>query len=111
MIRKAGHQGTIFFRPPNGKKLLLLPWYLSRNGRTTIMWDVEPETYLSADASAAEIAGQTLDATGPGSIILLHPLASGADQSRKAIPMVVRGLRRRGYRFVTVSELVALAGR
>lgn len=36
-IRAAGHQGEIFFRPPFGKKLMTLPWYLSRNGRTTIM--------------------------------------------------------------------------
>ena len=28
-IREAGYQGEILFRPPYGKKLVLLPWYLA----------------------------------------------------------------------------------
>jgi peptidoglycan/xylan/chitin deacetylase (PgdA/CDA1 family) len=28
LIRSIGHRGEITFRPPNGKKLFLLPWYL-----------------------------------------------------------------------------------
>jgi len=111
LIRMAGHRGTVFFRPPNGKKLLLLPWYLGRHGRTTIMWDVEPETYLSTDASANEIARYAVNSTRPGSIILLHPLASSAVESRKAIPTIVGTLRRRGYRFVTISLLTDLEER
>ncbi len=27
LIRQTGYRGAIYFRPPNGKKLLLLPWY------------------------------------------------------------------------------------
>ena len=44
-IRDAGYQGEILFRPPYGKKLVLLPWYLADTNRTTIMWDLEPESY------------------------------------------------------------------
>lgn len=36
LIRAAGHSGEIYFRPPFGWKLLGLPWYLWRAGRTTV---------------------------------------------------------------------------
>src|ERR1044072_3616458 len=56
LIRAAGHVGAISFRPPYGKKLLALPFYLSRHDRKTITWDVEPDSDLAADASAEAIA-------------------------------------------------------
>jgi peptidoglycan/xylan/chitin deacetylase (PgdA/CDA1 family) len=43
----------------------------------------------------------------PGSIILLHVMAASRETSREALPEIIRGLREQGYRFVTVSELLA----
>lgn len=37
LIRNTGYTGEITFRPPNGKKLIGLPWYLSQHDITTIM--------------------------------------------------------------------------
>src|SRR5262245_6236357 len=45
LIRQAGYQSAIHFRPPFGKKLILLPYFLSRTSRKTITLDVEPESY------------------------------------------------------------------
>jgi len=36
LIRASGYKGEITFRPPYGKKLLALPWYLSRRGVTSV---------------------------------------------------------------------------
>src|SRR5690554_6941077 len=44
-IRQIGYEGDITFRPPFGKRLLFLPYYLSENERNTILWNIEPETY------------------------------------------------------------------
>ena len=44
LIRAAGYDREINFRPPYGKKLFALPWYLSKTGRKTITWDVEPDS-------------------------------------------------------------------
>lgn len=41
LIRMAGYLDKIHFRPPFGKKLFVLPYYLKNNYRKTIMWDVE----------------------------------------------------------------------
>ena len=46
LIRKAGWTNEITFRPPFGKKLFTLPFYLSKNNPKTIIWDVEPETFV-----------------------------------------------------------------
>jgi peptidoglycan/xylan/chitin deacetylase (PgdA/CDA1 family) len=107
LIRQAGYEGDIHFRCPYTKKLILLPYYLSRTGRLNISFDVEPESYGTAGADAQRMVDHVLARTRPGSIILLHVMADGGAESRKAIPDMVRGLRARGYRFVTVSELLS----
>lgn len=108
MIRAVGHAGPIHFRPPYGKKLLGLPWYLHRTGRTTVTWDVEPESFPEVDGNAERITAHVLERARPGSIILLHVMYRGRAASRRAVPAIVAGLRARGYRFVTVSELMAM---
>ena len=109
LIRQAGYAGEITFRPPYGKKLLVLPWYLSRRNIRTVMWDVEPETVQPADAAA--MADYALTHTQPGSIILLHPFCNdGCEPARAALPLIIEGLQAKGYHFVTVSELMAEAG-
>ncbi len=69
-IASTGYRGDGVFRPPFGKKLVYLPYYLGRRGIPTIMWDVEPDSDL--DASADDIVRRAVDQVRPGSIILLH---------------------------------------
>jgi peptidoglycan-N-acetylglucosamine deacetylase len=104
LIRRAGYQGEITFRPPNGKKLLALPHYLDQHDRKTIMWDVEPDSDEELDAQ--RIVDVTVEHTRPGSIILLHGMYAGRDQSRLAVTPIIDRLKADGYRFVTVSELL-----
>ena len=111
MIRVVGYGGPIHFRPPYGKKLLGLPWYLHRTGRTTVTWDVEPESFPEIDGNAERITAHVLQRARPGSIILLHVMFRSRAESRRAVPAIVAGLRARGYGFATVSELMALEGR
>ncbi|WP_410871039.1 polysaccharide deacetylase family protein [Nocardia sp. A7] len=102
-IRRAGYQGPITFRPPYGKKLWALPRYLADHDRTTVTWDVEPDS--AGGASREAIVGDAMGKTRPGSIILLHVMYGA--ESLAAVPEIVNGLRAKGYRFVTVSELLA----
>lgn len=113
LIRATGYTGEITFRPPNGKKLAGLPWYLSQHNILTITWDVEPDTYEDTGTGSGDanyLVQYTLTHTKPGSIILLHPFCSticAAD--RAAIPGIIDGLRARGYTFVTISQLLTYA--
>ncbi|MFZ1720989.1 MAG: polysaccharide deacetylase family protein [Microgenomates group bacterium] len=110
LIREAGYEGEITFRPPYGKKLFALPWYLSEHNVKTIMVDVEAETYmpkLETDGEKKEFLVQhTLEKTQPGSIILLHPFCESCGASRQAIGPIIDGLRAKGYEFVTVAKLL-----
>ena len=106
-IRSAGYQGDILFRPPYGKKLLVLPWYLAKHNRTTIMWDLEPETDPKLASDAQAMAAYVINNAKPGSIVLLHVMYQSRQASREALPVIIEGLKQKGYRFVTVSELLA----
>lgn len=106
LIRAAGYEGEIHFRPPYGKRLIILPYYLSVTDRTTIFMDVEPESYPEIAADAGSVVGHVLDRTRPGSIILLHVMNERRAETMQAVPGIIQGLRSRGYRFVTVSELL-----
>jgi peptidoglycan/xylan/chitin deacetylase (PgdA/CDA1 family) len=107
LIRMCGYGGEVHFRSPNGKKLILLPYYLSRMGRKNIFWDVSPEGDRDVAADDEEIVETVLEETRPGSIILLHVMYRSRAESREALPGIIHGLRQQGYRFVTVSELLA----
>ncbi len=107
LIRAAGYTGEITFRPSYGKKLFALPLYLSRHGRVTVTWDVEPDSELGTDADAATLTRYVLGRTRPGSVILLHVMYPSRAETLKAVPLIIEGLEREGYRFVTVSELLA----
>jgi peptidoglycan/xylan/chitin deacetylase (PgdA/CDA1 family) len=110
LIRNAGYRGEITFRPPYGKKLFILPWYLYRHNIKTITWDVQPDSYAldleEGDEKIQFLVNNTLQNTKPGSIILLHPFCNSCVSARKALGQIIDGLREKGYRFVVISELL-----
>lgn len=106
LIRAAGYQGEIHFRPPFGKKLFALPYYLSKTNRKSIMWDVDPDSYPEIAADSDRIVEFVLSKTQPGSIILLHVMYANRRESLKAVKKIVEKLKEQGYSFKTVSELL-----
>jgi len=108
LIREAGFEGPIYFRAPYGKRLFAVPFYLKRSGRVHIMWDIEPDSHGEVSRSPEKIVEHVVERVRPGSIILLHPFYENRRPSLEAIPGIIEELKRKGYRFVTVSELVEL---
>lgn len=111
LLRNSGYKDEITFRPPNGKKLISLPWYLQRNNIKTIMWDVEPDTYVPKALSEKEkiqfLVDYTVSHTKSGSIILIHPFCeNNCAADRQALRQIIGELQSEGYRFVTISELL-----
>lgn len=107
LIRSTGYEGAIHFRPPYGKKLALLPWYLSKTNRKTITWDIEPDSYADVAADSNRIVEHVIQNSRPGSIIILHIWYPSRATSLKAVPGIIDGLRQRGFQFKTVSELLS----
>lgn len=107
LLLAAGAREPIFFRPPYGYKLVALPWVAWRANRTTVTWDVEPDSYPSVAATPEGIVTHVLEHARPGSIILLHPWYPGRATSLAAVPPLVDSLHARGFRVTTVGDLLA----
>jgi peptidoglycan/xylan/chitin deacetylase (PgdA/CDA1 family) len=76
---------------------------LSTFGYPTIMWSVDPLDWKKPGAGV--VASRIVQGTHAGAIILVHDLhASSVD----AMPATIDSLLRRGFRFVTVSQLLAM---
>ena len=105
LISKAGYKGEIDFRPPNGKKLFGLPYYLSKHNRDTITWNIEPDTYYSAALDKVNFVKKNVT---PGSIILIHPMYDQTGEELKTIQGLLQSLSKQGYKFITVNELQKL---
>lgn len=106
-IHRAGQDGMAPFRPPYGKKLFGLPWYLQQTGRTTVMWDVEPESTRGVEQTPEGMARHVLERARPGSIILLHAMRDPAGFKLRALESILAGLHASGYRVVSFAELQA----
>jgi peptidoglycan/xylan/chitin deacetylase (PgdA/CDA1 family) len=106
VIRAAGYGGPILFRPPYCKKLVSAPYYLWRHGRTTVTWDLEPDSEGSLADDPQAMVRYVVANVRPGSIVLLHPWGTSRAASRRALPLIIEALAARGYSFVTASELL-----
>lgn len=101
-IREVGYKGEIDFRPPYGKKMIGLPYYLNKVHKETITWNIEPDTYYSSADDKIEYVKKNIK---PGSIILLHPMYDKTGNELKTIEEILHSLTKEGYKFVTVDEL------
>ncbi|MEU6477638.1 polysaccharide deacetylase family protein [Streptomyces sp. NPDC047017] len=78
---------------------------LSPLGLTAIQWDVVSGDAFATDAGA--VARQVLDGVKPGSVVVMHCTRSAAPTTEQVVRTVVPELRKRGYRFVKVSDMIA----
>lgn len=69
-----------------------------------ILWDVDPRDWTSPGASV--IAARVLNNVHPGAIVCMHL----RPQTAQALPAILRGLKARGYKAVSLPELFRAAG-
>ena len=99
-------QDSISFRPPFGRRGVVLSYLLSQMQKKLILWDVNSLDYETTTLTAEDIANRVIDNVRSGSIMLMHD--SGGDRSKTlaATQVIVKTLRSKGYAFKTVSELL-----
>ncbi|MFF2796596.1 polysaccharide deacetylase family protein [Lysinibacillus xylanilyticus] len=102
LIRDTGYKGEIDVRPPNGKKLIGLPYYLNKHKRETITWNLEPDTFYTTVSDKVKYVTENIE---PGSIILLHPMYDKTGKALQTIEGILQKLSNEGYTFITVNEL------
>jgi peptidoglycan/xylan/chitin deacetylase (PgdA/CDA1 family) len=104
ILARYGGRQTRYFRFPGGCYDQAALQALAPLGLTVIGWDV-----VSGDPFAAApgpIVDAVLSRVRPGSIVVLHITQANAEYTDEALPSILDGLRQRGLRPVTVSELL-----
>ncbi|AFZ04081.1 polysaccharide deacetylase family protein [Calothrix sp. PCC 6303] len=98
---------TTLFRPPGGYLNNGLAGYAKSQKYAVVMWS---QTSADTDPKAKYqvFVKNVIRDAKPGGIVLMHD--GGGDRRRtvQALPGIIQGLKAKGYRFVTVPELLAM---
>lgn len=104
VIERATGFAPCSFRPPYGRVNPSTVRSAAANGMRTVLWSVDTNDWQRPGAGT--IAQRAISGARPGGIILMHDGGRRREQTAAALPRVINTLRSRGYRFVTVHELL-----
>jgi peptidoglycan/xylan/chitin deacetylase (PgdA/CDA1 family) len=108
IIEKKLGRPALSMRPPGGAWNRTVVDVASEENLPVVLWDV-----VSGDAGGhvppARMSREIMEKTKPGSIVIFHINKRGPF-TKTALPDIIAGLREKGFRFITVSELLALPG-
>ena len=103
-IKEATGFTPTLLRPPYGAiTTRQREWIEGRFGLSIILWSVDPFDWKRPGASV--ITQRILSQVRPGAIILSHDIHK---QTVDAMPATLDALAAKGYKFVTVTELIAM---
>lgn len=104
LIRQDTGRDPALFRPPYGVMTNGLASAAMASGCTAVLWSNDPKDWRKGQ-TAGRVAGNVLSIARPGDIILLHDGVGRATPD--ALVTIMASLSKRGYRFVTVPEMLA----
>src|SRR5205823_11158063 len=94
----------ILLRPPYGSVTMRQKHFIHDDlGYEIILWDVDPLDWKEPGPNI--VSSRILKETRPGSIVLSHDIHA---QTIQAMPATLTELEAKGFKFVTVSELLKL---
>ena len=104
-IRSAAGIGPTLLRPPYGSiTARQKKWINQEFGYKIVLWDVDPLDWRRPGPNV--VCNRIVKNTRAGSIVLAHDIHPGTIE---AMPCVLNQLEAKGFKFVTVSELIAKA--
>jgi peptidoglycan/xylan/chitin deacetylase (PgdA/CDA1 family) len=103
-IRELTGYTPCLFRPPYGAIDSNVVGVARSLGMATILWDVDPVDWSTPGTS--KIISRVLAQVQPGSIILSHDGGGYRGETLAAYRTIIPALRARGYRIVTIPQLL-----
>jgi peptidoglycan/xylan/chitin deacetylase (PgdA/CDA1 family) len=97
------------FRPPHGKTTREKTKILTDLGYLTVLWSVNADDYYVEGRgirTPVSIAKRVVGRAHNGAIILMH---DNSQQIVTALPLIIEGLRKKGFAFTTVSGIRTVA--
>ena len=107
ILQKVTGTRPTYFRPPYGEYDQNVLPVLNQLGMTTFLWDNMASDWTLPGASV--ISQRIIGGAHNGMIILLHDGGGDRSQTAAALPTIIERLQARGYRFVTLNQMVANA--
>ena len=104
VIRSLTGYTPCVFRPPYGVYDQSIIDTARALGLATVMWNVAPSDYTLPGVAAIE--QRVLAHVVPGSIIISHDGGGARAETLAAYPGIIAALRARGYRIVTIPQLL-----
>ncbi len=104
VIRSLTGYTPCVFRPPYGDYDQSVIQTARALGLATVLWNVDPSDYTRPGTAAIE--QRVLSQVQPGSIIISHDGGGPRGQTLAAYPTIISSLRARGYRIVTIPQLL-----
>lgn len=95
-----------FFRPPGGFYNDTVVRIAREHGYTVVLWSWHQDTRDWISPGVSRIVHKVLDNARNGDIVLLHDHVRGSMQTVQALEQILPELSRRGFKMVTVSELM-----
>jgi peptidoglycan-N-acetylglucosamine deacetylase len=102
-----GRYGATFprmFRPPDGDWNATTLQLLHKDHMLMVLWSLDTDDWQLPGVHT--IVARVLNGAKPGTIVLMHDAGGNRSETIAALPMVIRGLRHRGYKLVTVPQLL-----
>ncbi|MBD2041351.1 polysaccharide deacetylase family protein [Microcoleus sp. FACHB-672] len=106
LIYKITGVKTAMFRPPGGILNNGLAAYAQAQKMVVAMWSTD--TKESYSPSPEEIINTVLSNAQSGAVVLMHDGGGNHSNTLKALPQIIAGLKKRGYKFVTLPELLEM---
>ncbi len=100
---------TTLFRPPGGVLNNGLADFVKNRKHVVVMWSADSVDWHYM--SAKEITNNVVRRATNGGIVLLHDGGGPRMHVVKALPQIIERLRKQGYKFVTVPELLEIKDR
>lgn len=104
ILQEITGESPTLIRTPNGdfdKRVLRIA---NEMGYEVIQWDTDSLDWTNPGVD--KIVHRVLTKAHPGDIILMHA-SDSCKQTHLALPTIIEGLRKDGYEFVTVTELIS----
>jgi polysaccharide deacetylase family sporulation protein PdaB len=100
-IKNITGENTIVFRPPFGDFNSQVVKTVQETGHYCILWDVDSLDWKNPGENI--IYKKVVEGVGNGSVVLFH---NNAEQTPKVLDKIIKDLKKRGYSFVKISDLI-----
>jgi peptidoglycan-N-acetylglucosamine deacetylase len=105
LLRDHGKPQPLLFRPPFGSFSAATRRIAHQAGMLMVLWTADTKDY--SQPGRKKIIYTAVSAAEPGAIVLMHDGPANRSETVAALPRIIVRLRQRGYKLVTVPQMLA----